>query len=132
VFTGGSGRLFPGRTSEASVVQRFFQEQGLDAASLVLEDRSRNTHENALFAKALVRPRPGERWLLVTAAFHMPRAAAVFRKAGWDVIPYPVAYRTLPEVSWDPIPEALRQFDKLDMAVHEWIGIAAYWATGRI
>jgi uncharacterized SAM-binding protein YcdF (DUF218 family) len=132
VFSGGSGRLFPGKMSESAVMQLFFKEQGLDPASLVVEDQSRNTHENMLFTQSLVHPRPGETWMLVTAASHMPRSAAVFRKAGWEVIPYPVAYRTLPEISWKAFPDAVDQFEKLHLAVHEWIGLAAYRITRRI
>jgi DUF218 domain len=53
---------------------------------ITLEDYSRNTVENAVYSKAIV-PKPGERWLLVTSAYHMPRAIAVFRKAGFPVEP---------------------------------------------
>ena len=132
VFSGGSGMLFPNPWPESTVVQMFFQEQGLDPASLMVEEKSRNTHENAAFSKAIVRPRPGERWVLITAAFHMPRALGVFRKEGWDVIPYPVAYRTLPELKWEASPDPVGQFEKLEIALHEWIGLAAYELTGRI
>ena len=59
-----------------------------------MERRARNTLENAEFAKALAVPRPGERWLLVTSAFHMPRSVGLFRKAGFNVEPYPVDWRT--------------------------------------
>lgn len=51
------------------------------------EEKSRNTAENATFAKEVLKPKPGDRWLLVTSAFHMPRAVGSFRKAGFDVIP---------------------------------------------
>ena len=61
-----------------------------------MERRSRNTQENAEFSKALVAPKEGERWLLVTSAFHMPRSVGLFRKAGFAVEPYPVDWR----VSW--------------------------------
>ncbi len=60
----------------------------------MLEDQSRDTWENAVFTKALVKPKPGQRWLLVTSAWHMPRAMGVFRKAGFPVEPWPVDYRT--------------------------------------
>ena len=132
VFAGGSGKLFPDGPPESAVMELFFKEQGLDPANLILESRSRNTEENAVFAKELVHPRRGEIWILITAAYHMPRALGVFRKAGWDVIPHPVAYRTLPEISWLPEPDAIGQFGLLDMAIHEWIGLAAYEMTGRI
>src|SRR6266480_1643798 len=65
-----------------------------NALIILLEDRSRNTVENAIFSKALVQPKPGERWLLVTSGHHMPRAIGVFRKMGFPVEPYPVDWRT--------------------------------------
>jgi uncharacterized SAM-binding protein YcdF (DUF218 family) len=132
VFTGGSGELFGSTVPEAEVVKLFFREQGLDIGRLLVEDRSRNTFENALFTKTLVQPKAGEHWLLVTSAFHMPRAAAVFHAAGWEVLPWPVAYRTLPEVSLLAEGDAIHQFDKLNRAIHEWLGLAAYRMTGKL
>jgi DUF218 domain len=61
---------------------------------IIVERKSRNTTENAAFTKQLVMPKPGERWLLVTSAMHMPRAVGVFRKAGFAVDAYPVGYQT--------------------------------------
>ena len=58
-----------------------------------MERRSRNTQENVEFSKAMVAPKSGERWLLVTSAFHMPRSVGLFRKAGFAVEPYPVDWR---------------------------------------
>jgi uncharacterized SAM-binding protein YcdF (DUF218 family) len=132
VFTGGSGELFGSTTPEAEVVKLFFREQGLDTGRLLVEDRSRNTYENALFSKALVQPKPGERWLLVTSAFHMPRAVAVFRAAGWEVLPWPVAYRTLPQLSLLADSDSIHQFDKLNRGIHEWLGLLAYRMTGKL
>ena len=66
----------------------------MPASRLTLEDRSRNTIENAVYSKALAQPKPGERWLLVTSALHMPRAMGAFRQAGFAVEAYPVDYQT--------------------------------------
>ena len=65
---------------------------GVDPARIIVEDQSRNTEENARFTAAIVHPEPKQRWLLVTSAFHMPRAIGVFEKAGFDVVADPVAY----------------------------------------
>jgi uncharacterized SAM-binding protein YcdF (DUF218 family) len=132
VFSGGSGKLTSTPMSEGEVIQMFFREQGLDAGKVLVEDRSRNTYENALFTKALVQPKPGERWLLVTSAFHMPRAVAVFRKEGWEVLPWPVAYRTFPQPALTVDGDAIEQFNKLNRALHEWLGLLAYRMTGKL
>src|SRR5690606_18132335 len=98
LFTGGSGRLRSltgAKASEAAVAEAFFRQQGLEPERLLLEDRSRNTAENARLAFALVRPGSEETWILVTSAFHMPRALRSFQAAGWeDVVPWPVDYRS--------------------------------------
>jgi uncharacterized SAM-binding protein YcdF (DUF218 family) len=130
VFSGGSGKLVRRPLSEAEVVVMFFVQQGLDAGRLMLEAKSRDTYENAVFSRELARPKPGESWLLVTSALHMPRSVAVFRKIGWEVVPYPVSYRAAPGV-WPPF-DVARQFRLLDEALHEWTGLWAYRATGRI
>ena len=133
VFSGGSGALVNrAPIAEAEVAKRFLREQGLDERRLIVEDASRNTHENALLTRALVRPSPGETWILITSAYHMPRSMAVFERIGWKMIAYPVSYRTLP-AGMEPIePDPIRHFRQLDAALHEWLGIAAYRLTGRI
>jgi uncharacterized SAM-binding protein YcdF (DUF218 family) len=131
IFTGGSGALF-GDHGVADSVRQFFIDAGIAPERIVIEDNSRNTYENAMFTKALLNPAPGDRWLLVTSAYHMPRSVGVFRKVGYDVVPYPVDFRTR---DWG---DAFRPFDSIaaglqrtDLATKEWIGLVAYWLTGR-
>jgi uncharacterized SAM-binding protein YcdF (DUF218 family) len=97
-----------------------------------VERNAYNTAENALFAKQLVAPKQGERWLLITSAMHMPRAIGAFRKADFPVEACPVDYQTAgPAELWTPPGSLLAGVGKLDLAVHEWLGLAVYWATGR-
>ena len=131
VFSGGSGVLGRQDATEAGAVRDHARLLGLDPARVLFEDRSRNTHENAVFSRALANPQPGETWVLITSAFHMPRAVGAFRRAGWTIIPYPVDY------NFEPDPPTTWQIDFpgglsiLRGAMHEWIGLAAYWATGK-
>lgn len=131
VFTGANASLFPNEHTEAAVARRFFGEMGLDADAVAYEDRSRNTYENALFTRDLVKPRPGETWLMVTSARHMPRAVGCFRRVGFAVVPWPVDYETPPpgtpyEFSFD----MQDNLQDLNDALHEWIGMLAYWLIG--
>jgi uncharacterized SAM-binding protein YcdF (DUF218 family) len=116
---------------EAAVVARFLADQGLPPGRVELEDRARSTRENARFSLELARPQPGERWLLVTSASHMPRAIGVFRAAGWpELEPWPVDYRTTGglDLAWDPtLSERLGQ---LDEAAYEWYGLLYYHVLG--
>ena len=132
VFTGGQGSLVHGGLTEADVAQQFFAELGLGAAQLIFENEARNTHQNAVLTRALVAPKPGEVWLLVTSASHMPRSMGVFRRAGWhDIIAWPVNYRTGHDWAalYDaPFPERLAQFE---WGFREWIGLLSYRLMGR-
>ena len=131
-FSGGSGNLFLNSVSEAPIAAQLLEEFGVSRDRILLEDNSRTTAENASMLRAKLAPKPGERWLLVTSAFHMPRAIGVFRKAGFDVEACPVDWRTR---GWA---DATVPFDRLssglartDVALHEWGGLVVYWLTGR-
>lgn len=132
VFTGGSAALRGSRYTEADGVRRFWRDVGLDKGDIVYEDRSRNTFENAVFTRDLVQPKPGERWLLVTSAMHMPRSVGIFRKAGFPVIAYPVDFRTNGAL-WPPaLPRfATKALGVVEFAAHEWVGLVAYRLTGK-
>ena len=131
VFTGGEGELFGTGPSESERARLFFHSMGLPEAALVLEDKSQNTYENAVFTARLPGMDKTQRWLLVTSASHMPRSLAVFRKTGWNVTPYPVDFRT---AGWTPLTDySLRDGPAhWELALHEFLGIAAYRLTGRI
>lgn len=87
------------------------------ADRLHVDRQPQNTYENALMSQALVAPRPGERWLLVTSASHMPRAIGAFYAVGFQVEVWPVADGDAETAS--------------HVATHEWIGLVAYWLRGR-
>jgi uncharacterized SAM-binding protein YcdF (DUF218 family) len=125
--------LIPTVSTEAIEARKLMADLGVDPARVTLEEKSRNTEENARFAAALVHPDPSQRWLVVTSAYHMTRSMGVFEKARFDVIAFPVAYRTLGSgngLRWDFDPA--RNLRTFEIAMREWIGLAAYRATGRI
>lgn len=134
IFTGGSANLISNDAREADHAAAIFESLGVDKARLVMERASRNTYENALFTKALAQPKPGEHWLLVTSAFHMPRSMGLFRKAGFAVEACPVDWRV--GVSGRDIlsftPFAHDGLGRTDIGMREWIGLLAYWMSGRI
>lgn len=131
VFSGGAGSTREDAVSEAEIVSRFADTLGVPRNRLILEQQSRNTHENAVFSARMVQPKPGERWLLVTSAWHMPRSMGCFRKAGFDVTAYPVDYRTnWPRDAYRLASFASTGLAELDIGVKEWIGMIAYRLTG--
>lgn len=131
VFTGGSGRLLGQEYKEDVTARAALAQAGIPDDRVIYEAQSRNTWENAVFSKDMVKPAPGERWLLVTSAMHMPRSVGIFRAVGWEVIPYPVDYRT--RIGAKPYLrfEFGQNLVILDDAVREWIGLTAYWLMGR-
>lgn len=131
VFSGGSGRLFGG-ASEADYAIGLLESFGIPRQRILLEGRARNTMENATFTAALVDPKPGQRWLLVTSAHHMPRSVGVFRKAGFPVEAHPVDFRTRgAEDLTRPFGSLAAGLARTDAAMHEWAGLVFYRLTGR-
>lgn len=127
LFSGGSGRLAAQALTEAEVARRFFEQHGIDPTRLLLEDRSRDTRENARYSFELARPRPGETWVLVTSAMHLPRAVGAFAAVGWAVVPYPVDFRTTGTVRWGASADVVGRLRELDGAVREWVATVGDW-----
>jgi uncharacterized SAM-binding protein YcdF (DUF218 family) len=132
IFTGGSSNLISTDAREADYATEIFESLGVSKERLEMERRARNTHENAEFSKAIAAPKTGERWLLVTSAYHMPRSIGLFRKAGFAVEPYPVDWRVGGRADLLTFGTfALDGLGRVEMGVHEWTGLAAYWISGK-
>ncbi|HUN47216.1 MAG TPA: YdcF family protein [Stellaceae bacterium] len=131
VVSGGSSRIIPNGAVEAVAMENFLVEEGIDRARITREARSRNTYENALYSYDEVKPKPGETWLLVTSAWHMPRAVGCFREVGWHVIPYPVDYKTTGHFSLVGEEQLGSQLALVSLAAKEWIGLLIYRVMGR-
>lgn len=131
VYSGGDASLFGNKSAEASFVGPLLDSFGVPSNRVTLEPRSRNTAENADFTKALIKPNPGERWLLVTSAQHMPRAVGCFRKVGFPVEAYPVGWRIEKQSDLLGLKTFSERLARLDSAAYEWIGLLAYWMTDR-
>ncbi len=137
LFSGGSGSLFnasvpAGKASAATQAKALFSALGIAPERIVVEEQSRTTHENALYSYAVLKPKPGERFLLVTSAWHMPRSIGCFRAAGFDVAAWPADFRSAEKLSllrtFSAIPDGLKRTDAI---VKEYVGLLAYRLTGR-
>ena len=118
--------------SEAASAVQIFESLGIPHSRIMAEEQSRNTMENAVFSMLIAMPQPGERWLLVTSSFHMPRAIGTFRAAGFPVEAYPVDWRTRGPVDLlRPFGGVVEGLERTDIATREWIGLFMYWASGR-
>ncbi len=134
VYTSGSASFVPGATStEALQARTLMSQMGIAPERVTIEDKSRNTDENARFTAAIVHPEPSQRWLIVTSAFHVPRAMGVFEKVGFNAVAYPVSFYTIGRwrVDLRLSFKSERNLRVFETALHEWIGLAAYWLSGR-
>lgn len=129
VFSGGNADPFVVKTSEAVIARTFFRDIGLGSRDMLYETESRNTFENAVYSRRLVKPRAGQRWLLVTSAVDMPRAVGCFRGVGWPVIAIPSDYHTLRSRSGFA-PGLVHGLRDADWAMHEWLGLLYYRLRG--
>ncbi len=131
IYAGGSGSLRHPDQKEADYIVELYNALGVSRDRLLLERESRNTWENAKFSIEIASPVASENWILVTSAFHMPRAVGVFRRVGWELIPYPVDFN-IGVIESFPSPLSFTNgLSTLSHAGHEWIGLIAYWITGK-
>lgn len=131
IVSGGEAAIVPKGLSEANAMRDVLVEQGIDPARIEIESKSRNTYENAVNTRQLVQPKPEEKWILVTSGWHMPRAVGCFHNGGWEVLPYPVDYRTTGKIGFFANFVMVKEFARLDLAAKEWIGLFVYRLLGR-
>lgn len=123
--------LFTGGAADAAQARTFFISLGAPEKSMIFEQASRTTFENATLSALVPSIDKSRPWLLVTSAWHMPRALATFRAVGWNVTPYPVDYRSGNHTPWIEY-SMVKSLGRWQLALHEYVGWWAYWATGRL
>ena len=138
LISGGSGDLPFGSkpaSDEGRMVARFLTVAGVRPGDIVLENRSRNTHENARFSVNMLRGRfHTDRCVLVTSASHMRRAVACFRKQNVRVVPFPGVFMSRRR-SYGPgeyILPSEQSFADSYYLVREIVGYGVYWVMGYV
>lgn len=133
LLSGGANHMLTSQSvTESAVARDLLVSLGVDPGRIEMEERSRDTCENAEQSLLLAKPQAGENWVLVTSASHMPRAMACFRAAGFSITPFPVDYRTRGAADVRrPVDSIADGLEALDLAAHEWIGLASYRLFGR-
>lgn len=137
LMTGGDARVFGSGPAEAAVMKEWAIRLGIPSDAIVTETQARTTYENAVRTKDLLGDRTSI--ILVTSATHMPRAAALFRAQGFDVIPYPCGFHERNRVTegWDTLSifdvlPATWAFREISEAIEELAGIAVYRLAGKL
>jgi uncharacterized SAM-binding protein YcdF (DUF218 family) len=131
VFSGGNSSTDEGEPTEAQIAKTYFLISGISPERLLMEDKARNTAENVSYSRQLSSPQSNETWVMITTAFHMPRAMGVFCQQNWEVIPYPVDHQTTPSKLYQPRFDLIGNAYNLVMASHEWVGLLAYYLSGK-
>jgi uncharacterized SAM-binding protein YcdF (DUF218 family) len=135
LISGGSGNLLHQDITEADKIKIFLESLNIPEKDIVMEMTSRNTHENAVNTEAYLKKHDvGARCLLITSAWHMPRALGCFKKTGINVTPYSTDCLGVPR-NYDfdfltfPQPWVL---SKWSLLFKEWIGYATYKVLGYL
>ena len=127
IVTGG--RVFEHRElSEAPVVKRFLVDLGVPAEAILIEDRARDTAQNARFTAVICEQRGFSRPILLTGAYHLKRAQMAFTAAGLAATPFPAYFFGQQNVPWHwmrLLPSA-GSFWASTIALHEYLGILYY------
>jgi uncharacterized SAM-binding protein YcdF (DUF218 family) len=134
VFTGGTARLTgeEDTTAPSTMARDLWLSLGVAPDRVLLEQASRNTSENAAMVMDLVHPKPGEVWVLVTSAFHMPRSVEVFHRAGWhEITPWPVDFRSRDLADGRGIWRLDRNLQTVNIALKEYVGTLVYRVIGK-
>ncbi|MCB0401039.1 MAG: YdcF family protein [Flavobacteriales bacterium] len=133
MISSGAGQIMKPDEKEALYLNEFLLEIGIPGEDLIIEGESKNTHENAVMSAEILKERyPDGKYLLVTSAFHMPRAKRCFEKAGLEVTPFSVDHQAGPrkyliDHLFIPNTDSLRRWQ---MLIKEWIGFVSYKMMG--
>ena len=131
IFTGGTGSLINQEYKAADVAKILFQEQEFDIERIIFERKSRNTYENIINSKNIVKPNKNEKWILITTGWHMPRSIGISCKSGWSVIPYPVDHQTKKDDLLRIDFNLSDNLKTLKTGIKEWLGLFAYYLSGK-
>ena len=137
LLSGGNGNILEKRVAEAENVKRYLVRLGIPVTDIIIETKSRNTHENALFTKEVLQKEILEKdaqLLLITSAFHLYRVEKCFKKVGLITTPFSVDFHASNSFVFQPSdlvpsPKALEAWQLL---IKEWVGIVVYRMRGYL
>ena len=131
LFSGFSNELKPHGWNESDMAKKFFLEQEVRSENLIFENKSRNTFENIIYSKDIIKNNKGT-WGLVTSASHMPRSYFGFKRQGLILEPISVDYSTgTSSVFWINF-DIKKGLENWSIILHEVVGISYYKITGKI
>mgnify|MGYP000507148714 CR=1 FL=1 len=133
LFTGGKAKLFHEPERESSRIKDFFMLCGVNEEDIIIENKSRNTRENAVFTAEIIDK--NKKHVLVTSAYHMRRSIGCFEKVGLDVQPFScdfISSRDQDRFSFHMFLPSVEALMSWDILIKEWMGILVYKISGYI
>jgi uncharacterized SAM-binding protein YcdF (DUF218 family) len=134
LVSGGGANYLAQNVKEGEMLKRLYMLCNVDSADILVEDKSLNTYQNALYSKPILEDLGAKKFLLITSASHMRRAVACFEKQGVNVVPHPVMKsvgKRRYQIDHLLVPRIMN-FHKWSALIHEWIGFASYKVRGYI
>ena len=133
MVTGGGGLPTRQKPNESQEIAKLLEVLGVSPDHIIVEANARNTWENAFFSSRILhRDHPGARLLLVTSAWHLPRAHRCFARNGLEVTPFAVDPLSQPfqwNLRWLLAPRS-ELLEKWELIIKEWVGMIAYRLKG--
>ena len=130
VFTGIYRDIIP-KEFTTQFDNNFFFGSEYERGQVIFLGEARSTYEEAIVSQKYLNIRANERWMLVTSAYHMPRAYLSFKAQGLELIPYPVDYSSAGDLRYRPSLFFIGKLAKLDETVREWGALLIYRYLGR-
>ena len=131
LYSGGPYSLRRPDLREAHIARHVLDKMAIDTSRIMFEDESRTIFESARQSTIMAQPTPQERWIVIETAYQMPRAIGAFRKAGWNVVAYPVDYRAPGRIVPALYPDFVGGLQTLNDGVREWYALITYRLFGR-
>lgn len=123
--------VYTGNAFETETAKKEFKALGIGPSTVQFAEKAKDTKENAMRTKELLNPSPQDQWILVASAYHIPRAIGLFRKAGFNVIPYPVDYHTPGKYEMWFFMGLKLNLDAWQVSSREWLGMLINYLMGR-
>ena len=131
LFSGFSNELKPNGWNESDMAKKFFLDQGVRIDNLIFENKSRNTFENIIYSKDIIKTNKGT-WGLITSAYHVPRSYFTFKKQGLVLEPISVDYRTgISPIFWINF-DIRKGLENWRLLFREIVGVFYYKITDKI
>ena len=131
IFSGGPAHIQHPNLTDSNAAKKFFDDMEINISNIIFENKSRNTYENILFSKNIIKPKKNENWIVISSASHLKRVLNVAEKLKWQLIPYATDFNYPKKFNFQLSINFLSNLSQFQKASHEWTGLIYYYFTGK-